>query len=285
MGRRRRQSPAEDITDLVALMPWWAGVALAAVSYLVLHRLATPPVVTAAGPTADLLTKTVIAGLATGGQYLLPFLCCLGALISFLRRRRRAGLLDRATGASAAASLASMSWREFELLVGEAYRQGGYQVTETGGGGSDGGIDLVLRRGSEKVLVQCKHWRAVKVGVPIVRELVGVMTAEGATGGIVVTGGDFTPEARAFAAGCKVELIDGPALGILLQQARMARSARPATRGRPTPAPVASAAAHAGVPACPTCQSPMVWRTARKGASAGSQFWGCSRYPACRGTR
>ncbi|MGO8677095.1 MAG: hypothetical protein ACLQVX_14640 [Limisphaerales bacterium] len=29
----------------------------------------------------------------------------------------------------------------------------------------------------------------------------------------------------------------------------------------------------------------MALRTARKGAHAGSQFWGCSDYPGCRATR
>ena len=36
---------------------------------------------------------------------------------------------------------------------------------------------------------------------------------------------------------------------------------------------------------CPLCSSSMVLRTARRGRNSGSQFWGCSRYPACRGTR
>lgn len=38
-------------------------------------------------------------------------------------------------------------------------------------------------------------------------------------------------------------------------------------------------------PACPVCGKPMALRTARKGARAGSQFWGCSGYPECKGTR
>lgn len=33
---------------------------------------------------------------------------------------------------------------------------------------------------------------------------------------------------------------------------------------------------------CPKCGSSMVLRTARKGNSAGRQFWGCSTYPKCR---
>jgi four helix bundle suffix protein len=37
-------------------------------------------------------------------------------------------------------------------------------------------------------------------------------------------------------------------------------------------------------PACPMCGKPLVLRTARKGPRAGSQFWGCSAYPQCKGT-
>ena len=33
---------------------------------------------------------------------------------------------------------------------------------------------------------------------------------------------------------------------------------------------------------CPACGAEMVLRTARKGANAGNQFWGCSKYPACK---
>lgn len=36
-------------------------------------------------------------------------------------------------------------------------------------------------------------------------------------------------------------------------------------------------------PSCPKCDQLMVLRTARKGANAGNQFWGCSKYPRCRG--
>lgn len=34
MARRKKTSPAEDLMDLVAMLPWWAGVGLALVSYL-----------------------------------------------------------------------------------------------------------------------------------------------------------------------------------------------------------------------------------------------------------
>jgi len=58
-------------------------------------------------------------------------------------------------------ALDGMSWREFEMLVGEGFRLQGFQVVETGGGGADGGIDLVLTKpgtnGGEKFLVQCNQ--------------------------------------------------------------------------------------------------------------------------------
>jgi hypothetical protein len=38
-------------------------------------------------------------------------------------------------------------------------------------------------------------------------------------------------------------------------------------------------------PPCPKCGGPLVLRTARQGANAGSQFLGCAAYPACKGTR
>jgi restriction system protein len=33
---------------------------------------------------------------------------------------------------------------------------------------------------------------------------------------------------------------------------------------------------------CPSCGSPLTLRTARNGSHAGSQFYGCTRYPICR---
>ena len=38
-------------------------------------------------------------------------------------------------------------------------------------------------------------------------------------------------------------------------------------------------------PVCPKCGKQMVLRTAGKGKSAGSQFWGCSGFPNCKYTK
>lgn len=39
------------------------------------------------------------------------------------------------------------------------------------------------------------------------------------------------------------------------------------------------------VPRCPLCGAEMVLKVAKKGKMAGQEFWSCSRYPECKGTR
>ena len=38
-------------------------------------------------------------------------------------------------------------------------------------------------------------------------------------------------------------------------------------------------------PVCPQCGKPMIKRMAKKGMNSGREFWSCSNYPACNGTR
>lgn len=284
MARRRKTSPLEDMLDLVSLLPWWAGVAIAVIGYVVLHRMATPVPVTAVQPgqAGSLITQAMFSGFASIGQYLVLIVGLIGALMSYFRRKQRTTLVADVAQAQSASALDGMSWREFEMLVGEAYRLQGYQVTETGGGGADGGIDLALTKGSEKFLVQCKQWKAYKVGVDVVRELYGVMAAKGAAGGFVVTSGRFTDDAKAFADGRNVQLVDGPALFAMIRQAKQSLSA---AAQPPASKPQVVQAKTSNEPNCPHCGSDMIKRTARKGGNAGGEFWGCSKFPTCRGVR
>lgn len=300
MARKGKTSGFEDMADVVALLPWWVGVALAVLSYIVLHAMAGPAKVVLGQPlgVANLMFGSLRGALALIGQYVVPMICLAGAALSAFRRRHREQLVNGVSQSKSADALNGMSWREFELLVGEAFRLQGYRVNEQGGAGPDGGIDLVLSKGSEKFLVQCKQWKALKVGVSVVRELYGVMAAHGSTGGFVVTSGSFTEDATAFASGRNIKLIDGPLLHGLISQAKNARHAAPGASPRspsaapqapsPRSVPVAAAATQRGVPSippCPSCGSAMAKRKARRGANVGGEFWGCETYPACKGTR
>lgn len=51
------------------------------------------------------------------------------------------------------------------------------------------------------------------------------------------------------------------------------------------PSPPVSTPPRGTAPTCPRCSSQMQQRLARRGRNAGSYFWGCTRYPSCKGTR
>ena len=256
--------------------PWWLGVAAALLFWVMglifAGRMANNNITSGFQP----LVKLLFNGLA--------LVALVAAGVSVIKGLFRRKLLDRQDGLP---SLLSLPWREFEQLVGEAYRRQGYDVEETGGGGADGGIDLVLRGHGETILVQCKQWRQRQVGVDKVRELYGVVTAERANRGILVTSGNFTNDAQSFKVGKPLILVDDPALAELVSNVRTSRPVtRPGVRPPtiPATAPAASAATvSTAATTCPRCGSAMTIRIAKRGANAGLSFYGCTRYPACEG--
>ena len=272
---RRKQNLFADLVEISSRLRWWVGAALALISYLILHSVAGKEVAAPMQPGAigHVASQTLIKTLAMIAQYLLPLAFLLGAGMSAYSRYKHGTLHAQVAANADRDALNGMSWQEFEALVGEVFRRTGYAVTETGGGGADGGIDLILKKDGETFLVQCKQWKAYKVGVSTVRELYGVMAAQGATGGFVVTSGVFTDEARAFAAGRNIELVNGEELHALIRKMNWVSPSK------------ATGATDSKVPTCPVCQSAMVKRTAKRGANAGNEFWGCQQYPACKGTR
>jgi len=267
--------------------PWWINIILAVVFYVVL-RFVLPLLLgnIQPEPGSTGFSAHVFKGLAKQG----PFLANMAALfflvtasISFVtslfNRKERIGLFNRQKNLE---TIRALSWQDFEKLVGEAYRRQGFTISETGGGGPDGGVDLVLKKNGETILVQCKHWKMRQVGVKIVRELLGVVVDRKALGGIVITSGTFSQDALDTSKGNPIELVDGKKLYAMIGDIKLSgvpsRQERPKAMGTPVqenPAPVL----------CPVCGMEMVLRTAKKGPSAGTTFYGCSRYPKCKGVR
>lgn len=115
--------------------------------------------------------------------------------------------------------LSHISWQDFEVLLANYYREQGFDVEHcgTGGPGSrDRGVDLRLRKGSQSILVQCKHDNAHRVGQEDVQQLIGAMANEGATGAIAITSGEFTAAALRAGEEGNAQLIDGVELKTLL---------------------------------------------------------------------
>jgi restriction system protein len=261
----RRDRFLDDLLTVASQLPWQAGVGLAAVSFLVLHFVAAAfgvaPAATNLADMGSVVGHQVVHVFAFLFQFILPPVFLFGAVASFIKRVKRGHLLD-AAATDPRGAVSAMGWRDFEALVGESFRRDGYQVDERGGSAPDGGIDFVILKGGERYLVQCKHWKTQQIGVTVIRELNGVIAAHGAHGGIVVTGGGFTRDAREFADRCKIRLIGGEEL------VRLIGSGSPIVTSPPQ---------------CPECGAEMVERIAKQGKFAGKAFWGCRQYPKCRG--
>jgi restriction system protein len=272
----RRQGFFDDLMSIGLRLPWKVGVAVAVVIFVVLHVVAvytqTPVSANSLGDIGVVVQHQFIHLFAEFFQYIIPAGLLIGTTVGYFKQRRSDAQFVSAR-ANPKPAITSMSWRDFEKLVGEVFRRQGFTVSGFGGQGPDGGVDLGLTKNGQRFLVQCKHWRKRQVGVTVVRELNGVVSAQGAHGGFVVTGGEFSREAREFANACDIKLIDGPALGELIGDMPSKNSA-----GEAGVAVVAASA-----PACPRCGLSMVERKAKQGKFVGKPFWGCQQYPKCSG--
>jgi restriction system protein len=275
MARRNKTSPIEDLLDIASSIPWKISLIIAVISYFFFHYFAIQalPVATDLHSATNSLPKQLFITFSKFLQYVIPVIFIIGACVSTIKSKKRVKLLDKQSGIE---SIRDMSWQDFELLVGEAFRRKGFEVRENGGGGADGGIDLVLAKNGKKSIVQCKRWKTFSIGVPLIRELYGVMTSERASDCIFVSSGNYTAEARLFAEDKPIWLIDGSELLEMVAGVQVQPNIKkPSVYQKPT----------ATSPECPLCGSAMVKRIARKGANAGNEFWGCSAYPECKGTK
>ncbi len=221
MAKRRHSG-----MDILVALPWPAGIAVGLVGYVAIRHGIGWYLEITGGPYLSGLGELVSSGTYAPIGWTLLIACWLAAVFSFIGRARRRHLLEGQTGMD---SLRQMSWRQFEQLTGEAFRRQGYAIEETGLGGADGGIDLLLRKDGSTTLVQCKQWQNRQVGVKIVREMYGLLLHHNAAAVKIVALGDYTDEARQFAQDKPIELIHGGQLMATVRsvQTRARRASSP----------------------------------------------------------
>ncbi|HTN76227.1 MAG TPA: restriction endonuclease [Pirellulaceae bacterium] len=192
--------------EIVASMPWQIGIVLGLIAYIAIRHGIGWYLGSTGNPYLSGLGRMAAAGTYAPIAWILLIGCWGAAIVSFVSRARRHKLLDSQTGID---SLRQISWRQFEQLTGEAFRRQGYAIEETGLGGADGGIDLVLHKNGQTTLVQCKQWQHRQVGVKIVREMYGLLLHHQAAAVKIVALGDYTSDAQRFAQGKPIALIHG----------------------------------------------------------------------------
>ncbi|MCJ7555582.1 MAG: DUF2034 domain-containing protein [Gammaproteobacteria bacterium] len=249
------------VLDLLVLFPWWVSVIAAAVVYFLLAN--APGLIQTPNP--------YLAGVVSGLPRIAPWvglLLLFPAPFSAMRQWRGTRLLDQQEDLD---TVRALDGRQIELLIAEGFRCEGYTIVDTPRG-ADGGVDIVLFKGARRILVQCKHWKTRRVGVRVVREMLGIVSASGAQAGIIASSGVFTNDAEEFAEKNRIRLIDGRELVSMLNIKGNLKKLATHPPQVSTPAPT-----------CPRCNAPMVLRSTREGQVTGQTFWGCSNYPDCGG--
>ena len=159
----------------------------------------------------------------------------------------------------------------FERELGGLFRTMGYGVSRTPTSG-DQGVDLVLRKNGVTTVVQCKAHKN-GVGPAVVRELYGSMTALRADNAILACTGGFTKGVHKFVEGKPIRLLDASAIARMAEGVAMDEIAEGVAMDEISQETRSQ-------PKCPNCRRQMVLRSGRNG-----EFWGCSAFPNCRGTR
>jgi restriction system protein len=205
----------------------------------------------------------------------------------------------------------AMTPRQFEDSIAELFRRLGYAVEQTPFS-SDGGKDAIALKDGKKFLIECKRFGDHStVGRRDIQILHSAMVDSKAEQGFYVTTGSFAQTAIEYAKKNNIKIYDRTAVPRLVAQAYGQSQDSSIAEvicydcGARIRLPLSEATASGrcenghevlmnitlkdlGVvhlseqdaPTCPRCGSPM-----RKISRFGRAFWGCSKFPTCRGTR
>jgi len=193
--------------DFLAQIPWWISVSLSASFYLFLQY---------GIPYFENQSSLVNEAHVSLGPVFAPVvaLALLAPVtFSFLKSNKKKKLHDLREDIKA---IQDLSWPELKDKVAEAYGLAGYLIMENDPYTSDASVDLVLRKSANLYLLQSRYWRNRKVGLREVKKLSALMHEKQASGIFLLTTGIFTKNARRFAIGRPINLVDGIQLAELL---------------------------------------------------------------------
>jgi restriction system protein len=201
MGRKN-----EGILNLLTELPWWVSVIFSPIVYMGLKWILPAIYI------ENSFFKGFTQALPNMAWFIAIVFLVPAPILAFNSWRKKR-LLDIQTGIH---SIRSLSWKEFEKIVSEIFQRKGYSVIENSDMGPNDGVDVVLKKNGNIFLAKFKQLRAKKIGVSIIREMYGVMLEKGANGIIIITSGFFTKQAKSFAIGKSIKLIEGNQLASIV---------------------------------------------------------------------
>jgi restriction system protein len=199
-----------NIFDFLAQIPWWVSVTLSASFYLLLQY------VLPYFENQSALVNEVHVSLAPVFAPVVALALLAPVTFSFLKSSRKKKLHDLREEIK---SIQELSWKQFSEQVAEAYGNMDYFILENDFT-TDPSVDLVLRKSANLYLLQSRYWRNRKIGLREVRKLYTLMHNKQASGIFLLTTGIFSREARRYAIGRPINLINGIQLVELLDSVK-----------------------------------------------------------------
>jgi hypothetical protein len=145
-----------------------------------------------------------------GTHWVIPLIVVvlLGAAITAYLFKVRLPRDENAAGLSA---LAGMSWRDFiNVVLGALTRRGYARVFDEDATRDDS--EYILEREGRRWLLSCKHGSAFVLGSSTLTEMADTIRLHGLAGGLLLTQGRVSDDARPVAKLQHIELLDGPTL-------------------------------------------------------------------------
>jgi restriction system protein len=124
------------------------------------------------------------------------------------------------------AQLDSLDPESFEMFVAELFEGLGFEVEHVGASGDEGADLRLSRKDGLRAVVQCKYHKQGVVGSPVLQRFLGTIHHTRSHKGYFVTTSTFSLAAEKFVAEHPIELVDGPRLIELIEQALGPRSKR-----------------------------------------------------------
>jgi restriction system protein len=165
--------------------PWWIS-ALAGGALFGIAQLAFPPVA--------------------------PFVALPFAVLALYVGYRQLRTVSPAQVETRLQAVRELSWDRFSVVVREAYTRQGYSVAPA----NKPAYDFTLTRNGRVTLLQCRRWKVNQIGIAPLQALAGAIAGADAYNAICICAGDFSPQARAFAAGKPIALVSGSELAVLV---------------------------------------------------------------------
>ena len=148
--------------------------------------------------------------MGAGTHWVIPLIVVvlLGAAITLYLFKVR---LPRDENAAGLLALAGMSWRDFiNVVLGALTRRGYARVFDEDATRDDS--EYILEREGRRWLLSCKHGSAFVLGSSTLTEMADTIRLHGLAGGLLLTQGRVSDDARPVAKLQHIELLDGPTL-------------------------------------------------------------------------